>query len=191
MLNFKLKLSGLILAILISTTFAAPSIAQNSFRFTIGTGKATDPTYAFGAAIVRLLSIKERKGLINFSVSVQTTSAPVSNINSVRSRTLDFGIVQSDIRSQAYKGTDQFANKGPYLKMRSLFSLPSNQAIIADQSVPKNIVYEIVKAVFENIETVKRMHPSLRSLTKQNMLQGLYAPLHSGAMKYYKEAGLK
>jgi len=57
--------------------------------------------------------------------------------------------------------------------------------------VPENVVYAIVKEVFDNFESFKKLHPAYGGLTKQNMLEGLSAPLHPGALKYYKEVGLK
>jgi TRAP transporter TAXI family solute receptor len=52
-------------------------------------------------------------------------------------------------------------------------------------------VYELVKAVFENFEEFKKLHPAFANLDKQEMTHtGLSAPLHPGAEKYYKEAGL-
>jgi len=52
-------------------------------------------------------------------------------------------------------------------------------------------VYELVKAVFENFEDFKKLHPAFAQLDKAEMTSaGLSAPLHPGAEKYYKEAGL-
>jgi TRAP transporter TAXI family solute receptor len=61
---------------------------------------------------------------------------------------------------------------------------------VTSAKVPDNVVYAIVKEVFENFEAFKKLHPAYSGLTKQNMLEGLSAPLHPGAVKYYKEAGL-
>ncbi len=57
--------------------------------------------------------------------------------------------------------------------------------------VPENVVYAITKEVFENFEDFKKLHPAYGGLTKKSMLEGLSAPIHPGAMKYYKEVGLK
>ncbi len=52
-------------------------------------------------------------------------------------------------------------------------------------------VYHVVKAVFENFDDFKKLHPAFRVLKKNEMIKdGLSAPLHDGAAKYYKEAGL-
>jgi len=55
---------------------------------------------------------------------------------------------------------------------------------------PAWIVYDITKEIFDNLETFKKLHPALNVLTKKNMLTGLTAPIHPGALKYYKESGL-
>jgi hypothetical protein len=57
--------------------------------------------------------------------------------------------------------------------------------------VPDDIVYAITKEVFDNIKTFKKLHPAYETLTRKNMLEGLSAPIHPGAIRYYKEAGLK
>ena len=57
--------------------------------------------------------------------------------------------------------------------------------------VPEDVVYAVTKEVFENFEDFKKLHPAYGGLTKEDMLAGLSAPIHPGAMKYYKEAGLK
>jgi TRAP transporter TAXI family solute receptor len=56
--------------------------------------------------------------------------------------------------------------------------------------VPEEAVYAVTKIVFENLDEFQHQHPALVGLTKEDMLQGLTAPLHAGAIKYYKEAGL-
>ncbi len=61
---------------------------------------------------------------------------------------------------------------------------------VTSADVPDDIVYAVTKEVFENFESFKKLHPAYKVLTKENMLEGLSAPIHPGAMKYYKEAGL-
>jgi hypothetical protein len=56
--------------------------------------------------------------------------------------------------------------------------------------VPDHLVYLITKEVFENFDYFKSQHPAYSGLTKKSMLQGLSAPLHPGAIKYFREAGL-
>ncbi len=56
--------------------------------------------------------------------------------------------------------------------------------------VPEDIVYAITKEVFDNFEQFKKLHPAYKVLTKESMLQGLSAPLHPGAERYFREVGL-
>ena len=53
-----------------------------------------------------------------------------------------------------------------------------------------DMVYTLVKAVFENFDDFKKLHPALGILKTEGMIKdGLSAPLHHGAVKYYKEKG--
>jgi hypothetical protein len=62
---------------------------------------------------------------------------------------------------------------------------------VSSAKVPADIIYNVVKAVFENFEEFQKLHPAFENLKKEEMIKdGLSAPLHDGAIKYYKEAGL-
>jgi TRAP transporter TAXI family solute receptor len=61
---------------------------------------------------------------------------------------------------------------------------------VTSAKVPEDIVYAITKEVFDNFDDFKKLHPAYQFLTKKSMLEGLSAPIHPGALKYYKEAGL-
>jgi len=62
---------------------------------------------------------------------------------------------------------------------------------VTSAKVADDVVYAIVKEVFENFDKFVKLHPAYAGLTKEDMLAGLSAPIHPGAIKYYKEAGLK
>jgi TRAP transporter TAXI family solute receptor len=63
---------------------------------------------------------------------------------------------------------------------------------VSSTKTPDKVVYEIVKAVFGNIKRFRRMHPAFRNLKEKDMVSNnLSAPIHPGAMKYYKERGWK
>ncbi len=63
--------------------------------------------------------------------------------------------------------------------------------LITRADVPDAVAYAITKTVFENLAKLRKLHPALGSLQPKQMLEGLSAPLHPGALKYYREAGLK
>jgi TRAP transporter TAXI family solute receptor len=63
--------------------------------------------------------------------------------------------------------------------------------LVTTAAVSEEAVYQLVKAVFENFEEFKQLHPALGLLDKQEIVTGgLSAPLHPGAERYFKEAGL-
>lgn len=61
---------------------------------------------------------------------------------------------------------------------------------VTSADVPDDVVYEVVKAVFDNFDRFKKLHPAFGILKEEDMIsQGNSAPLHPGAVKYYKERG--
>lgn len=62
---------------------------------------------------------------------------------------------------------------------------------VSSSDVDDDMIYQIVKAVFENFDSFKTLHFVFATLKKEDMISdGLTAPLHSGAAKYFKEVGL-
>jgi len=62
--------------------------------------------------------------------------------------------------------------------------------VVSSAKVPSETIYQVVKAVFENFDEFKRLHPALAHLKPENMVKdGLSAPLHDGAARYYREKG--
>ena len=62
---------------------------------------------------------------------------------------------------------------------------------VSSTDVPEKVVYEVVRAVFENLADFRKLHPAFANLKAKDMIKnGLSAPLHKGAIKYYKEKGL-
>ena len=61
---------------------------------------------------------------------------------------------------------------------------------ITSADAPEQAVYDITKEVFSNLDQLRKLHPALSRLKKQDMLKGLSAPLHPGAARYYREVGL-
>ena len=56
--------------------------------------------------------------------------------------------------------------------------------------VSSDVVYALTREIFENFETFRNQHPALTRLTKKGILAGQSAPLHPGAIRYFREAGL-
>jgi len=61
---------------------------------------------------------------------------------------------------------------------------------VVDAATPDDVVYVLVKAVFDNFDDFKKLHPAFKNLKEEEMIKdSLTAPLHDGAAKYYKERG--
>lgn len=62
--------------------------------------------------------------------------------------------------------------------------------ILSSAKVPEDVVYNVVRAVFENFNEFKGLHPALANLKPEDMAtKGQFAPVHPGAARYYKEKG--
>ena len=305
----------------------SPISAQAAPKYaTIGTGGVTGVYYPVGGAISKMVNEKRKE--YNIRTTVESTGGSIFNVNALMNGDIEFGVVQSDLQYQAYKGLNDWSAK-PQQKLRAVFALhpeivtivaasDKNIKTVADlkgkivnigqpgsgqrsnatdlfnviginidkdlkaeglkpaesagmlqdgridayfytvghphgsvtgaaagtrqlnfvevpesvsaqliknhpfyavasipvkhypgvqnkgdtpsygvkatlctsADVPDDVVYAVTKEVFENLESFRTLHPALEVLTKENMLEGLSAPLHPGAEKYYKEAGL-
>ncbi len=128
-----------------------------------------------------------------------TVGHPSSNIKEATSGRVNVSIIQ--INGPCI---DSLINKHPYYayatipialypsakNSEDIQSFGVKATFVTSSKTAYNSVYAITREVFENFEEFKKLHPSYSVLTKENMLQGLTAPLHPGAIKYYKEAGL-
>ena len=63
-------------------------------------------------------------------------------------------------------------------------------SFVSSAKVPDDVVYAMVSAVFDNFDEFKKLHPAFANLDPKDMVKsGMSAPLHPGAVKYYKEKG--
>jgi TRAP transporter TAXI family solute receptor len=304
-------------------TAAAPQRAADAIY--IGTAGVTGVYYPAGGAICRLVNQHRAQG--GLQCQVESTDGSAANIAGIEAGELDFGIVQSDLQYEAYRGLGRYAGEGPFSDLRSVFSLHAepftvvalnnsgittfadlpgkrvnignpgsgqrttmealmaaerwttddfvlvteldstaqSQALAADTvdaivftvghpsgaileatkvadarlipvsgpavdqllaeapyyaratipggfyrgtasdiqtfgvratlvtsaATPDEVVYQLVKDVFEGFDRFKALHPALGRLSKREMVEAaLSAPLHPGAERYYREAGL-
>lgn len=77
-----------------------------------------------------------------------------------------------------YKGVDKDV---PTFAVKATF--------VTRDGEPEEVVYHVVKTVFDNLDRFRTMNPAFRSLQPQEMLKALSAPLHPGALRYYTERG--
>lgn len=320
----RITLRGAQIAALSAALFFSGSAAAQQKFVTIGTGGVTGVYYAAGGAICRLLN-KDRK-THGIRCSVESTGGSAFNVNTIKEGELDFGMAQSDVQYNAFKGDEAFKEGGAHADLRAVFSIhpepftvlahpnagvtkfedfkgkrfnvgnpgsgtrasmerllgamgwtladfslaselkadehgpalcdgkidgffygvghPSANiqdptttcaaklvpltgevvdklvadnpyyakatipgglynnnpedtetfgvlaTLVTSASVPEESVYALTKAVFENFDEFKSLHPAFANLEPAKMIKdGLSAPLHPGAEKYYKEKG--
>ncbi|PVB62835.1 C4-dicarboxylate ABC transporter substrate-binding protein [Labrenzia sp. 011] len=104
-----------------------------------------------------------------------------------------------DIESDA---VDALLSATPYYMKASIpaefygLSRPVNSfgvmaTFVTSAKMPDDIVYTVVKAVFDYFDSFKRLHPALSRLDVDEMVSDrMPAPLHPGALKFYREHGL-
>ncbi len=79
---------------------------------------------------------------------------------------------------------------GMYNNEKDVTTFGVGATFVTSADVPEEVVYVIVQAVFENLDQFKKLHPAFANLKQEEMIKdGLSAPLHAGAEKYYKEQG--
>ncbi|MDN3722159.1 TAXI family TRAP transporter solute-binding subunit [Roseibium salinum] len=83
------------------------------------------------------------------------------------------------IPAGTYKGTDE-----------DVTTFGVGATFITSADVSDEVVYTVVKAVFDNFDAFTKLHPAFANLKEEEMIKdGLSAPLHPGAEKYYTERG--
>lgn len=86
---------------------------------------------------------------------------------------------KAEIPGGVYKGND---NPTP--------SIGGKAVLTTSAKVSDDTVYALVKSVFDNLDRFKKLHPAFKDLKEEEMIKaGLSAPLHDGAVRYYKERG--
>ena len=86
---------------------------------------------------------------------------------------------QASVPGGMYKGNDTDV---------STFGVKA--VLVTSTDVSNEAVYTVIKQIIDNFEDFKKLHPAYANITKESLLDGLSAPLHDGAKKYFKEAGL-
>ncbi|MGY6634607.1 MAG: TAXI family TRAP transporter solute-binding subunit [Alkalilacustris sp.] len=79
-----------------------------------------------------------------------------------------------------YRGTDE-----------DITTFGVGATFVSSAAVSDDVVYEVTRAVFENLDQFRSLHPALEALDADEMVSdGLSAPLHDGAARFFAEAGL-
>ncbi|RJE83797.1 TAXI family TRAP transporter solute-binding subunit [Paracoccus onubensis] len=63
--------------------------------------------------------------------------------------------------------------------------------LVTSSDVSDDLAYQMTKLLYDNLDTLKASHAATAGMDVQNALQGMPAPLHPGAQRYYDEVGVK
>lgn len=81
---------------------------------------------------------------------------------------------------------------------KEAYNLPQSTAtiyvanvVIVNKALSEDLVYNMTKLIFENVERITASHPSAKDLTIQNAVKAMPLPLHPGAAKYFREKGVQ
>lgn len=115
----------------------------------------------------------------------EATTSCDSKVIPVTGKEIEKLIAENDYYAEAmikgglYKGSDQ-----------DVATFGNAATMVSSADVDADTVYQVVKAVFDNFDRFKRLHPAFANLEPKQMISGgLSAPLHEGAVRYYKEQG--
>ena len=111
------------------------------------------------------------------SLDVKITPIEGANVDSLIKKYPYFA--KANVPGGLYKGNDA---PTPTFGVKAV--------LVTSDDVSANAVYTVVKAILENFDEFKQLHPAYADITKESLLDGLSAPLHEGAKKYFQETGL-
>ncbi len=125
-------------AVILAASTGVTAAADQKF-VSIGTGGVTGVYYPTGGAVCRLVNRTNKDHGIR--CRAEATGGSIYNINTIRNGELGFGVAQSDWQYHAYHGTSKFKDKGPFKKLRAVFSVHAEPVTIIarDDSNIKNI----------------------------------------------------
>ena len=88
--------------------------------------------------------------------------------------------IASNIPAGTYRGIDH-----------DVTTLAVKAILITHDQMSEEVIYNFTKAMFDNIKDIQGAHAAARQINLKTALDGLTAPLHPGAAKFYKEKGMK
>lgn len=80
---------------------------------------------------------------------------------------------------------------GTYPNQEELIrTIASPNVLVTRDDIPEEVVYQITKVIWENLATLQEIHGATKDMRLDIAIRGLGAPLHAGALRYYREVGL-
>jgi TRAP transporter TAXI family solute receptor len=162
--------------------------------------KAMGVNNSYFKSTTELTSSEQVKALCDgkidaFGYSVGFPNGAMEQAATCAAKASPINLTGSEVK-KLISGADYYAQavipKGTYSNQKKdATTFGVKATVVTSADVSDELVYLVTKAVFENFDDFKKQHPAFSFLSKKDMIKdGLSAPLHPGAIKYYKEAGL-
>jgi TRAP transporter TAXI family solute receptor len=143
---------------------------------------------------------REQQTLAFCQGRIQAMVFTVSHPNDAVRRSIE--LCNADLLNLEGGAVEQILSRTPYLSRKTIpagtypgvtgtvKTFGATITVVTSVDAGEDLVYQIVKAVFDNLANLKRTHAALRDLEPRRMVRdGLTAPYHIGAMRYYREQG--
>ena len=161
-----------------------------------GIGKATAKLFqAKGWNVIATMRDPARETELNTLDNVLVTRLDVSDLASIEAAIAEgiakFGAIDALVKTKPYYAYATipgklYANNPDPTRTYGVLA-----TVVTSSKVPADVVYLVTKAVFDNLDEFKKLHPAFANLDPKTMVKdGLSAPLHEGAARYFKEKGL-
>jgi hypothetical protein len=118
-------------------------------------------------------------GILDVASVLPVTLVPVTGKERDKLIQMDPYFIKSVVKAGVYPGLN-----------RDVETIASPAYLICLESLPQETVYNMVKAMFENQPELAAAHKQAENIALKTAIDGSTIPLHPGAEKYYREAGV-
>lgn len=119
--------------------------------------------------------------MLDLGTSMKLRMIPVSDGEIEKLKQINAGFVRHVIPKATY---------AQYGIEEDVVTIQSPTILIAHAKTPPDVVYKIAKAVVEGREDFARVTAAMKGVSAKDMAQSFGQPIHPGAEKYFREAGL-
>ncbi len=132
----------------------------------------------------------------NVDAAVIQSAAPAAAITQLAASTKDFRIItiETDMLGEILTNFPYYSSidipSDMYGNGSDATTIYLSNMIVVSKELSEDEVYDITKAIFENIEKIQQSHPAAKDLSLESAVDRVPIPLHPGAEKYFVERGL-
>jgi len=145
---------------------------------------------SFGEAFDMMINKELDAVFITSGIPTSSVALMASKVD-VKLLEIDENIMQELIESFPYYTLEIIPAETYPGSESDVFALSTRALWICNKDLDDDLVYEMLKVYYEELNILKSIHVSLDQESKETALKGMSIPIHPGALKYYKEIGLE